>query len=264
MERRDGRHWPPPSPRQPGAPTLLVTGLLACPESGTALAEVDLNVVEGRVHGLAGERAATSALVGLLAGDAVAHAGRIEIDGRPLTFDTPEHAHEAGVWTVREPIGPSTGSSISERIAAEPEDRRTVDHARPPRDVGAFLRGLGLGHLEADGELGRLSVAQQRLVEIARAAYHGARVIVLDQLEGGWATREAEPLHEVLGRLVARSVAVLYVTRQRQEIYDLCDSFTVLAAADGTASVVELGRSTSGRGAVVSWQAPVLLRSGSV
>jgi rhamnose transport system ATP-binding protein len=265
MERRDGRHSRPGSSRLPGAPTLRVTGLLRCPEVGAPLVEVDLTVDHGQVHGLAGESAATSALVRLLAGDMAFEAGRIAIEGREHTFDGPARAQQAGIWTLCERVELLPELTIAETITRNHVTGRQVADARPARDIGAFLHGLGLDRLEPAWTVGRLRVADQRLVEIARAAYHGARVIVLDRLEGGWAAHQAEPLHEVLGRLVARGVAVVYVTQRREEIYDLCDAFTVLAAARGVASVVELGRSTDGReDDRVSWPAPVLLRSSSV
>lgn len=245
---------------------LHVTGLLTSPETGSVLADVDLSVARGQVHGLAGERAATSAVVHLLAGDAVSDGGRIEIDGRQHTFGHPARAQRAGVWTVRTRVDLHPARTIAESVAVNHETRRPVGAAHPHRDLGAFLRGLGLSHLPPHGTVGELAAAEQRLVEIARAAYHDARVVILDRLEGGWASREAEPVHEVLGRLVARGIAVLYVTQQRQEIYDLCDSFTVLgAAADGLASVVELSRSTDDhKEGAGSWPTPALMHSSSV
>lgn len=252
MEQRDGCHTPP---------ALQVTGPLTFLEVGTVPTQIDLSITHGQVHGLSGERAATSAVVHLLAGDAVSDDVRIEIDGRQRTFDHPAGAQQAGVWTVRESVNLHPAGTIAESIAATHESRRPVEAARPRRDIGAFLGGLGVSHLEPAGTVGGLAVADQRLVEIARAAYHGARVIVLDRLGGGWTARDAEPLHEVLGRLVGRGVALLYVTEHRQEIYDLCDSFTVL----GAAGVIELRRSADGRkDDAVSRPTPALLRSSSV
>jgi ABC-type sugar transport system ATPase subunit len=259
MQLRDEGHTSAP------VPALRAVALAKQVDGRSVLSDVDLDVVGGQVHGIVGDRRAGSMLARILGGAELPDAGRIEVAGRELDRADPERARRAGVWTVAEPAAVAPSATIEAVLGSGVGPGRLVEATRRSRDTVAFLRGLGLGHLEPSSKVGLLGSGDQWLVQVARAAYHHALVVVLDHPEAALQEHELELLHEVLGRLVARGTALVYVTSRPHDVYDLCDSLTLLVpATDGGAGCVVLDRLAPRRDVVVaSGPAPVYLRSGS-
>ncbi|GAA2129792.1 ATP-binding cassette domain-containing protein [Nocardioides bigeumensis] len=259
MQQRDERHTTTPGP------ALRAVGLSKQADRRPVLCDIDITVVGGEVHGVAGEHRAGSMLVRLLTGAEQADTGRIEVAGVALDPADPEQAQRAGVWAVAEQTHLAPEQTVEAVLGAGSGPGRLVETSRRSRDAGAFLRGLGVGHLEPGSPVGLLSRGDQRLVEVARAAYQRAVVVVLDHPETGLEEREVDLLHQVLGRLVARGTALLYVTSSARDVFDICDSLTLLVPerAGGAASV-HLDRLVPPReDTVASWPAAAFVRSGS-
>jgi inositol transport system ATP-binding protein len=94
-------------------------------------------------------------------------------------------------------------------------------------DARAVLEGLGL-HVDPEREVRWLSVAQQQMVEIARAMTQSAKLIIMDEPTAALSSREVAILHGVIRNLKARGISIVYVTHRLQEVQEICDSFTVL------------------------------------
>ena len=259
MQQRDEGHTTVP------VPVLRASRLSRRADGRPVLSDVDLVVAGGEVHGIAGDRRAGSMLVRVLAGAERADAGRIEVAGVELDPADPARARRAGVWTVPERSGLVPGDTVEAALGSGGGPGRLVEATRRSRDTGAFLRGLGLGSLEPGSTVGFLSRGDQLLVEVARAAYQRALVVVLDHPETGLQEHELELLHEVLGRLVARGTAIVYVTSSPRDVFDICDSLTLrVPSKDGGAGCVGLDRLAPRRDdTLASWPGPVYLRSGS-
>nr|WP_281366532.1 sugar ABC transporter ATP-binding protein [Nocardioides thalensis] len=197
----------------------------------TVLADVDLDLRAGQVHGLVGENGAgKSTLMKVLAGVHVADGGTVELDGREVTFHHPVQAQHAGVSTVFQEFNLLPERTVAENIwlGREPRRRGLVDVDRMQRDTQALLDDLGVTGLRPGQRVRTLSVAEQQIVEIAKAISFDARIISMDEPTAALADHEVALLYKIIRGLTARGVAILYVSHRLREIFDLCDTITVL------------------------------------
>ena len=197
----------------------------------TVLADVDVALVPGEVHGLVGENGAgKSTLMKLLAGVYAPDSGVIELDGREISFGHPVQAQRAGVSTVFQEFNLLPERTIAENVYLGREPRRfgLVDTRGMSRDTAELLDGLGVGYLKPGTLVRQLSVAEQQVVEIAKAVSFDAKVIQMDEPTAALADHEVELLYSIIERLKARGVAILYVSHRLKEIFDLCQTITIL------------------------------------
>ena len=120
--------------------------------------------------------------------------------------------------------------TIAENVYLGREPRRLglVDTGRMHRDTAELLQGLGVSHLKPGTLVRQLSVAEQQVVEIAKAVSFDAKVIQMDEPTAALADHEVELLYSIIERLKARGVAILYVSHRLKEIFDLCPTITIL------------------------------------
>ncbi len=195
------------------------------------LHDVDLDLYAGQVHGVVGENGAgKSTLMKIVAGVHTADAGTLELDGRPVSFSHPLQAQAAGVATVFQEFNLLPDRTVAENVYLGREPRRgpLVDTARMRQDTRDLLDGLGVTGLDADAQVRTLSVAEQQVVEIAKAVSLEARIISMDEPTAALADHEVSLLYAIIRRLTERGVAILYVSHRLKEIFDLCSTITVL------------------------------------
>ncbi|WP_319804200.1 sugar ABC transporter ATP-binding protein [Nocardioides dongkuii] len=214
-----------------GEVVLRARGLTKSFVGHTVLADADLELRAGQVLGLVGENGAgKSTLMKLLAGVHSPDSGTIEVGGRQVSFRHPVQAQQAGLSTVFQEFNLLPERSIAENVhlGREPRRRGLVDVERMQRDTAELLDGLGVAGLEPGRRVRTLSVAEQQVVEIAKAVSYDARIIQMDEPTAALAEHEVELLYSVIARLTARGVAIIYVSHRLQEVFDLCDTITVL------------------------------------
>jgi inositol transport system ATP-binding protein len=196
-----------------------------------ALDGVQLNVERGEVHALLGENGAgKSTLLKILSGAQVADQGECFLDGRTLDpADSPLERQRLGLVTIYQEFNLLPFMSVTENLylGREPTRHGVIDWKRMRADARAVLLSLGL-QVDPEQEVRWLSVAQQQMVEIARAMTQSAKVIVMDEPTAALSSREVDVLHAVIRNLKSRGVSLIYVTHRLQEVKQICDSFTVL------------------------------------
>ena len=200
-----------------------------------ALRGVDFRLFPGEVHALVGENGAgKSTLVKILAGFHRPDAGIVKIGGEVLELRSPKQAQVLGIAVVQqEPLlFPDLDVAENVFMGRHPRDRfGRVDWKRMHREVDQLLASLDVS-LSSHTPVQGLSVAEQQLVEIARALSLQARVLVLDEPTAALSAHEVEELFVIVKQLRARGVAILFVSHRLEEVFAIADRLTVFR--DGT------------------------------
>ncbi len=196
----------------------------------TALDGVDCTVERSEVHALVGENGAgKSTLIKIMTGAYRRDGGRMLLEGREVNFRSPEEAQGAGVVAVYQEVNLLMFRTVAENIFLGREPRRfgLIDWKRMNADAGAILKRLGLD-IDPSATLGALNIALRQMVAIARGVSFGAKVVVLDEPTSSLTEHEVSILYDVIRRLKAEGVGVVYISHRFDELYTVCDRVTVL------------------------------------
>jgi ribose transport system ATP-binding protein len=196
-----------------------------------ALSDVDFTARAGEVHALVGENGAgKSTLIKVLTGVYRPDAGEVTYDGEPVRFSTPLQAQQAGISTIYQEVNLVPLMSVARNLflGREPRGRLgLIDFRRMHREAGEALRELGI-RVDVTRPLRELGVGAQQMVALARAVAVDARVVIMDEPTSSLEPREVQTLFRVIRMLRERGVAVVYVSHRMDELYEICDSVTVL------------------------------------
>ncbi len=226
-----------------GAPALEMRGIRKAFPGVVALDGVGLVVQAGEVHVLLGENGAgKSTLMKVLSGSVPRDAGEIEVFGSRVGLATPRAARDAGIAIIHQELALVPEMSVAENIflGRVPSRFGLLNQARMARESAALLARLG-ATIEPDTLVGALSIAQQQLVEIARALSLDARILIMDEPTSALTEREAERLFDVIRGLTARGTAVIYISHRLDEIFAIGDRITVLRDGRNVATQVVRG-----------------------
>lgn len=228
----------PPGPRH-GAPAgtaatplLSLRGISKSFPGVRALHDVDLDVFPGEVHAVMGENGAgKSTLMKIIAGVYQPDAGQIMLDGQPVQFHHPREAQERGISIIHQEFNLLPDRTVAQNIflGREPKKGWLVDGRKMDADTRELLAYLGVERSITPGSMvGRLSVAQQQTVEIAKALSFDARVVVMDEPTASLASAEVEALFERVRALQERGIAFIYISHRLDEIRQITQRITVL------------------------------------
>ncbi|MFF4706330.1 sugar ABC transporter ATP-binding protein [Streptomyces sp. NPDC001288] len=210
---------------------LSVSGLSKTFPGVRALSDVDFTARAGQVHALVGENGAgKSTLIKVLTGVYRPDHGEVTYDGEPVRFTTPLQAQQAGISTIYQEVNLVPLMSVARNLflGREPLNRLgLIDFRRMQREAEEALRGLGI-RVDVRRPLRELGVGAQQMVALARAVAVEARVVIMDEPTSSLEPREVQTLFEVIRMLRERGVAVVYVSHRMDELYELCDTITVL------------------------------------
>jgi ribose transport system ATP-binding protein len=196
-----------------------------------ALQNVELIAYPGEVHALMGENGAgKSTLMKILSGAHIPDPGaEILIDGKPVHIDGPLAARAHGVAIIYQELALSPNLSVAENIYLGREA-----HRGPAIDRTGMFAGCTeiLGHLGTTFGprtlVGDLSIAEQQMVEVARAIHARSRILVMDEPTTALSSRETQRLFQVIARLKAEGLAIIYISHRMAEVYELAERVSVL------------------------------------
>jgi len=210
---------------------LQVRGLSKLFPGVRALDAVDFDVQTGEVHALVGENGAgKSTLIKILSGVHLPSAGQILLDASPVSISSPEQAQLMGISPVHQEVHLVPLLSVAENIllGRQPKGRfGLIDHRRMREIAGGYLAELGMP-IDPAETLAQLTVAKQQMVSIARALSVNARILILDEPTASMSDREAKLLFDIIRRLRARGLSVIYISHRLEEVFAVADRVTVL------------------------------------
>ena len=197
-----------------------------------ALQNVNLSIRGGEVVGLIGENGAgKSTLMKVLGGAIVPEGGTISVDGDVRTALTPAAATAHGIGFVHQELNPFTNLDVAGNVLLGREKTggifRFLDRAAMNREVAPILEMLGARFGPKDS-VATLSLADQQLLEIARALSLNARLVILDEPTSSLTLSETQRLLEVIAHLKSQGVAILFISHRLAEIEDSADRVVVL------------------------------------
>ena len=218
-----------------GAPTLAMRGISKTFPGVKALSDVRLEAWSGEVLALMGENGAgKSTLMKILSG--AYHAdpgGEIRIDGQPVAITDPIAAKRHGIAIIYQELSLAPNLTVAENIhlGDEIHTRGLIDRKAMADGCRPVLERLG-APFTPETLVGTLSIAEQQLVEIARALHAKSKILVLDEPTTALSSRESERLFALVRQLRAEGIALVYISHRMAEVYELSDRVAVLR--DGT------------------------------
>ena len=216
-------------------PTLEMHGISKTFPGVKALNGVQLKAWGGEVLALMGENGAgKSTLMKILSGAYHADAGgEIKIDGKPVQITDPIAAKRAGIAIIYQELSLAPNLTVAENIylGDEVHHRGMVDRKAMADGCRPVLERLG-APFTPETTVGTLSIAEQQLVEIARALHAKSKILVLDEPTTALSSRETERLFALIRQLRSEGIALIYISHRMAEVYELSDRVSVLR--DGT------------------------------
>ncbi len=215
---------------QSNPPALELRGITKRFGSVLANDRVDFDVVPGEVHALLGENGAgKSTLMSVLYGLYKPDAGEILIDGRPVEIGSPSAAIELGIGMVHQHFMLVRVMTVAENIVLgqEPSRRGMLDLKAARARVRELSERYGL-QVDPDARIEDITVGAEQRVEILKALYRNARILVLDEPTAVLTAQEVRELTGVLARLKQDGAAIVFISHKLGEVLEVADRITVL------------------------------------
>ncbi len=195
------------------------------------LRHVSLSLYAGEVHALVGENGAgKSTLVKILAGVHAPDSGSVLLAGEPVTLHDPSQAQRLGFAVIHQQPSLFPDLDVAENIYMGRQPLGAlgrIDWGLMYREVNALLRRLD-ATFDARTPVNSLSIADQQLIEIAKALSMQTRLLVMDEPTAALSAREVEDLFGIVRQLRAQGVAILFISHRFEEIFEIADRVTVL------------------------------------
>ena len=209
-----------------------------------ALDDVSFDLKAGEIHAIVGENGAgKSTFIKVLTGVFQPDGGEIILDGERVVMSTPFVAEKRGIAAIYQHPASYPDLSVAENIYIGHEFKTGpfVSWAKANREAQKILDSIG-ANFQATAPVGSLSVAQQQLVEIAKALSQNAHILIMDEPTAALSKRESEELYEIARKLREKGVAIILISHRFEDIFGLADRVTVFrdARSNGTWSIDEV------------------------
>ncbi|MDG0024295.1 sugar ABC transporter ATP-binding protein [Trinickia sp. Y13] len=223
-------------------PALVsISGLCKSFPGVRALDRCQFELLAGEVHALVGENGAgKSTLMKVLSGVYQKDAGEIRIDGRPVEIRDPRGARDLGIGIVHQELNLMNHLSAAQNIFIGREPRRAlgmfIDERELNRRAGAIFARMHL-KLDPRTNVGRLTVAMQQMVEIAKAVSFDSRVLIMDEPTAALNDAEIHDLFRIIRKLQSQGVGIVYISHKMDELREISSRVTVMRDGQYVATV---------------------------
>jgi ribose transport system ATP-binding protein len=211
-----------------------------------ALQDVTFEVTRGEIHALVGENGAgKSTLMKILTGALSRDQGDICLRGQPVEIDTPSHAQSLGISMIHQELSLIPYLTVGQNIylGREPRARLPgfINWTALYAQAQELLDRLNVD-VDARAEVGELRIAQQQMVEVAKALSLNADLIAMDEPTSALTERETEVLFDVMRSLRAQGVSLIFISHRLEEVFQIANRVTVLRDGQliGTSDIAEL------------------------
>lgn len=208
-----------------------MTGIKKAFGANRVLEGVDFELLAGEIHALMGENGAgKSTLMNILTGLHKRDAGTIVIDGQETYYDSTKEAELAGVSFIHQEINAIGEMSVIDNLFLNREKRTKLgllDYRAMEKEAQAVFEQLNI-KIDLYQEMGELSVGQQQMIEIAKSLMTNVQVIIMDEPTAALTNREIRVLFDVMHKLKAQGVSIVYISHRMEEIFEMCDRITVM------------------------------------
>lgn len=198
----------------------------------TALDDVSVQFYPGEVHAVVGENGAgKSTLMKVLVGAYIPDEGEIIFQGETITFNHPREAQEAGISIIYQEFNLLPERTVAQNIflGREPTRNGLVDFRQLRQQTLRVLEQLGAEDIiSPDVEVKALSIAEQQLVEIAKAISFDSKVLIMDEPTAALSIHEVEILTRLIHKLIARGMVVIFISHRFKEVFDIAQTITIL------------------------------------
>ena len=198
-----------------------------------ALDRVEFDLKKGEIHALMGENGAgKSTFIKVIMGVHQAEEGQMLLDGQPVRFKNPRDAQKAGIAAIYQHVTAYPHLSVAENIFAGHLKKKfgMVQWNKMYQEADLLLQELN-ADFNSRALMGNLSVAQQQMVEIAKALSLNARIIIMDEPTAALTKRESEELYRITRKLRDEGVSIIFISHRFEDMYALATRVTVFRDA---------------------------------
>jgi ABC-type uncharacterized transport system ATPase subunit len=230
------------------APLLELRGITKRFPGVVANDNVDFDLRKGEVHALLGENGAgKSTLMNILYGLYHPDEGEIRVNGEPVRISSPREAIDLGIGMVHQHFMLIPVMTVAENIvlAMEPSRGPLLDLDAAEKRVSELSKRFGLA-VRPNARIESINVSQQQRVEILKALYRGAEILILDEPTAVLTPQEAQDLFEVIRSLKAEGKSIIFISHKLGEVLDIADRITVLRRGKTVETVSKEGATEEG------------------
>ena len=231
------------------APILALEGITKRFPGVLANDHIDFDLMPGEVHALLGENGAgKSTLMNILYGLYTPDEGRILLHGNPIDLGSTKAAIEHGIGMVHQHFMLIPVMTVAENIVLASEPRHAgvmLDYSAADRRVTELSTRYGLA-VDPDARIDRITVGQQQRVEILKALYRGAEILVLDEPTAVLTPQEAQELFEIIRSLKEQGKSIVFISHKLNEVLEIADRITTLRRGKIVGTVPAAGATEEG------------------
>ena len=196
-----------------------------------ALTDVSFSIEQGEIHTILGENGAgKSTLVKIIMGEETPDSGTITLDGEQIKTFTPSAAQAMGIRMVHQELAVFENMTVAENIYPSHNFKKggRIDYKGLYEETEKQLERFGLKTVKPEEQMGGVTLAGQQMIEIIRCIVANPKVIILDEPTSGLNDEEADRLMEILERLKAEGMTIIYISHRLKEIMRISDRVTIM------------------------------------